>query len=347
AGTETFTYTISDGNTGTATATVTMTVTGVNDNPTANNDAATVVEDSSATVVTVLANDSFAPDTGETLTVTAVTQGTGGGTVTLVAGVVSYAPAANFSGTETFTYTISDGNGGTATGTVTMTVTAVNDNPTANNDIATVVEDSSATVVTVLANDSFAPDTGETLTVTSVTPGSNGGTVTLVAGVVSYAPAANFAGTETFTYTIGDGNTGTATATVTMTVTGVNANPTAANDAATVVEDSSATVVTVLANDSFAPDTGETLTVTSVTPGSNGGTVTLVAGVVTYAPAANFSGTETFTYTISDGNGGTATGTVTMTVTAVNDNPTANNDIATVAEDSSATVVTVLANDSF
>src|SRR6185436_1504353 len=108
------------------------------------------------------------------------------------------------------------------------------------------------------------------LTVASVTQGSNGGTVTLVAGVVTYAPAANFAGTETFTYTIIDGNGGTAT------------------------------VVTVLATDSFAPATGETLTVTSVTPGSNGGTVTLVAGVVTYAPAANFSGTETFTYTIGD-----------------------------------------------
>src|SRR6185503_6500071 len=259
AGTETFTYTISDGNTGTATATVTMTVTGVNDNPTANNDAATVVEDSSATVVTVLANDSFAPDTGETLTVTAVTQGTGGGPVTLGAGVVSYAPAANFAGTETFTYTISDGNTGTATATVTMTVTGVNDNPTANNDVATVVEDSSATVVPVLANDSFAPDTGEPLTVTSVTQGSNGGTVTLVGGVVTYAPAANVSGTETFTYTISDGNGGSSTGTVTMTVTAVNDNPTANNDIATVVEDSSATVVAVLANDSFAPDTGETL----------------------------------------------------------------------------------------
>ncbi len=32
---------------------------------------------------------------------------------------VSYTPAANFIGTETFTYTISDGNGGTDTATVT------------------------------------------------------------------------------------------------------------------------------------------------------------------------------------------------------------------------------------
>src|SRR4029450_980089 len=114
----------------------------------------------------------------------AVTPGSNGGTVALVSGVVSYTPLANFVGTETFTYTISDGNTGTATGTVTMTVTAVNDNPTANNDVATVAEDSTATVVSVLTNDSFAPDTGETLAVTGVTQGANG-TVTLVGGIVS------------------------------------------------------------------------------------------------------------------------------------------------------------------
>ena len=332
---------------GAATLTASSTVAAaVNSNPTANNDAATVAEDSSATVVNVLANDSAAPDTGETLTVTAVTQGSSGGTVTLVGGVVSYTPAANVAGTETFTYTISDGNGGTATGTVTMTVTTVNDNPTAAADAATVAEDSSATVVNVLANDSTVPDTGETLTVTAVTQGSSGGTVTLVGGVVSYTPAANVAGTETFTYTISDGNGGTATGTVTMTVTNGNDTPTANTDAATVAEDASATVINVLANDSAAPDTGETLTVTAVTQGSSGGTVTLVGGVVSYTPAANFAGTETFTYTISDGNGGTATGTVTMTVTNGNDTPMAAADTATVAANSAATSINVLANDS-
>jgi hypothetical protein len=54
--------------------------------------------------------------------------------------------------------------------------------------------------------------------------------------------------------------------------------------------------------------------VTAVTQPANG-TVTLVGGVVSFTPAANFNGTTTFTYTISDGNGGTATATVTVTVT--------------------------------
>jgi uncharacterized repeat protein (TIGR01451 family)/MYXO-CTERM domain-containing protein len=346
SGTTTFTYTISDGNGGTATATVTVTVTPVNDPPTAVNDAVTVAEDSAATVVNVLGNDTSAPDTGETLTVTAVTQPATGGAVTLVGGVVRFTPAANFSGTTTFTYTISDGNGGTATATVTVTVTPVNDPPTAVNDAVTVAEDSGATVVNVLGNDTSAPDTGETLSVTAVTQPAVGGTVTLVGGVVRFTPAANFSGATTFTYTISDGNGGTATATVTVTVTAVNDPPTAVNDAVTVAEDSGATVVDVLANDASAPDTGETLTVTAVTQPATGGSVTLVGGVVRFTPAANFSGTTTFTYTVSDGNGGTATATVTVTVTPVNDPPTAANDAVTVAEDSGATVVNVLANDS-
>ncbi len=74
---------------------------------------------------------------------------TGGGTG------VSYTPAANYFGTDSFTYTICDGNGGTDTATVTMTVTTVNDNPDAVDDTATVAEDSGANAINVLANDTL------------------------------------------------------------------------------------------------------------------------------------------------------------------------------------------------
>jgi hypothetical protein len=50
----------------------------------------------------------------------------------------------------------------------------------------------------------------------------------------------------------------------------------------------------------------------------NGGTVTESAGIITYTPAANFSGLDSFTYTISDGWGGTsAPGFVLITVNDV------------------------------
>ncbi|WP_157272170.1 Ig-like domain-containing protein, partial [Azohydromonas aeria] len=179
-GTTSFTYTVSDGNGGTATATVNVTVTPVNDAPVARPDTFTVAEDSGATVLNVLGNDDTGPDTGETLTVTAVTQPAHGGTVTLVNGVVAFTPAPDFFGTTSFTYTVSDGNGGTATATATVTVTPVNDAPVARPDTLTVAEDSGATVVDVLGNDDAGPDTGETLTVTAVTQPAHGGTVTLV-----------------------------------------------------------------------------------------------------------------------------------------------------------------------
>ncbi len=51
---------------------------------------------------------------------------------------------------------------------------------------------------------------------------------------------------------------------------------------------------------------------------------------------------DTFTYTLTPGS---STATVSMTVTCIDDAPTAVNDAATVLEDSGATAVTVLAND--
>ena len=64
---------------------------------------------------------------------------------------------------------------------------------------------------------------------------------------------------------------------------------------------------------------------TAVTQGANGAATFTPTGV-SYAPAANYFGADSFTYTISDGNGGSATATVNVTVTPVNDNPVANDD---------------------
>ncbi len=338
-GTDTFTYTIDDGNGGTDTATVTVTVGAVNDPPIATDDTVGTNEDTPVTV-DVLPNDSD-PD-GDTLTVTAVTQGTNG-TVTIdpVSGNPIYTPNPDFNGTDTFTYTIDDGNGGTDTATVTVTVGAVNDAPIATDDAVGTNEDTPVTV-DVLPNDSD-PD-GDVLTVTTVTQGTNG-TVTIdpVSGNPIYTPNPDFNGTDTFTYTIDDGNGGTDTATVTVTVGAVNDAPVAVGDSIGTDEDVPVTV-DVLPNDSD-PD-GDTLTVTAVTQGTNGSvTIDPVSGNPVYTPNADFNGTDTFTYTIDDGNGGTDTATVTVTVGAVNDAPIATDDTVGTNEDTSVTV-DVLPNDS-
>jgi hypothetical protein len=324
-GTETFTYTISDGNDMTDTATVTVTVANVNNPPTANDDEFTRAEDAAETTLDVLVNDSFAPDTGETLTITAVGTTSNGGTVVIADDDRSlrYEPDENFSGTETFTYTISDGNGGTATATVEITVTAVNDPPVATDDpvnsARTTAEDTALTIdpATLLVNDTDVED--NTLTITAVS-GAVGGTVSLNAGMILFTPTLNFNGAASFVYTVSDGNGGTDTATVNLTVSPTNDPPTAANDEFEVMRASSNNTLNPLANDDDAPDTGETLTITAVTGISNGGTVTITENGtrLSYTPAVGFSGTETFTYTVSDG---TLTSTATVEVTVTNFTP--------------------------
>jgi hypothetical protein len=122
-----------------------------NNAPTAAADGAITNEDT-AVVVSVLANDSD-PDTGDSLTVSAVTQGANGAVVDNGDGTVTYTPNANFNGADSFTYTVSDGNGGSDTATVNVTVNAVNDAPTTNNVSASGAEDAASIAVTLAGGD--------------------------------------------------------------------------------------------------------------------------------------------------------------------------------------------------
>src|SRR5206468_3906164 len=100
------------------TATVSVTVTSVNDAPVANGDSATTNEDTAVTT-NVVANDNGGPaNEDQTLTVTAVTQGAHGSVVNNGDGTVTYTPAANYFGSDSYTYTIADSDGATATATV-------------------------------------------------------------------------------------------------------------------------------------------------------------------------------------------------------------------------------------
>lgn len=233
-----------------------------------------------------------------------------------------------------------------AISTSNFTITAAgggNTDPVANNDSFTVDQDSVATNFTVLGNDTDTDN--DTLSITSISNISNGGTATVNGTSINYQPAAGFSGTETFTYAISDGNGGTDSATVTVTVTAPNANtaPVANDDNFTIVQDSAATSFTVLGNDTDADS--DTLSITGVSNISNGGTATVNGTNISYQPAAGFSGTETFTYDISDGNGGTDSATVTVTVTVANNAPVANNDSFTVTQNSGSTSFAVLGND--
>ena len=137
---------------------------------------------------------------------------------------------------------------------------------------------------------------------------------------------------------------------MTITVNPLNDAPVAVADtAAPVAEDSLATTFDVLANDTdvdnLSGPANAGLSVGSATNGAHGTVaVALDGSSLSYTPNPDFNGTDSFTYTVTDG-ALTDTTTVSVTVSPVNDAPVAVADTATVAEDSSATTVDVLAND--
>jgi hypothetical protein len=335
-GSDQFNYSIGDGYGGSDSATVFVTVGGVNDPPVAVVDTATVVEDSSANLLDVLGND-VDPD-GDNLTIVSVTTPSHG-SVSTDGNYSYYSPDPDYVGADSFSYTISDGNGGTDTALVNVTVTGVNDPPVANDDVATVAEDSVNNQLDVLLND--VDIDGDGLTITGVSVPLHG-SATFTADYVFYTPDPDYVGADSFSYTISDGNGGTDSAIVSVTVSGVNDPPSAVADAAVVLEDSSGNQIDVLVND--VDIDGDSLTIISVSiPGF--GSVSTDGNYSYYSPDPDFNGIDSFSYTVSDGNGGTDTASVTVTVSAVNDPPVAVADTATVLEDSSSNQIDALLND--
>lgn len=284
---------------------------------TAANDTFTVVRNSAATNINVLANDTFTTGNTGTLTLTSLGTPSAGGTVSIQNNQVRYQPAASFVGTETFTYTVTDNTGlaRTATVTVNVTSTAITP-PTLVNDTFTVVEDAPIASFNVLTNDT-ASATGATMTITAVGTSTRGSTVEIASGgqAIRYRPAANFNGTETITYTVTDSGGGTGTATVTFTVTAVNDAPPAANITRDFFRGDTNKVVATLADYGTNVDGTETLTVAIVGTPTGGGTFTVDGTSIRYTPPnTTFVGTSTVSYRTTDPGGLTATGTLTVNV---------------------------------
>jgi hypothetical protein len=343
--------------------TFTITITGINDPPTFTKGADQVsLEDAGARSVTGWATAiSQGPgETGQAVTFAV----TGNTSPTLFAvgpavsstGTLTYTAAPNASGSSTITITPSD-NGGTANGgdpigdpqSFVITVTPVNDVPAFTKGADQVVGETptaTARIVPIWATGlSPGPADEEAQTLSFVVSNNN---TTLFSiqpavsptGTLTYTQGANRSGLATVTVAIKDnggiangGVDTSATQQFTITIEGVNNDPVAANDLATIPEGAGPTAIPVLANDSDL-DAGNQLLIDRVTCGStnsssscstSGGTVTITGGGtgLTFAPAWLFDGQVSFGYRINDGQGGSDTATVVVTVTKDTTGPSA------------------------
>ncbi|MDO7877403.1 Ig-like domain-containing protein [Hymenobacter sp. ASUV-10] len=294
--------------------------------PTINSQTRSVAENS-ANGTNVGAAITASDADGNTLTY-AITAGNTGGAFAINSATgqltVANSAALNFEATPAYSLTVQVTDNGipaaSASATVNVNVTNVNEAPGAVTDVnaaANTVAENAANGSTVGITASATDPEGTTLSYSLTNNAGGRFAINASTGVVTVANGAllDFETNTSHSITVqaSDGSL-TSSQSFTIAVTNVNEAPVASNNSFSVNQNSGATVLDVLANDSD-PDAGTTLTVTAVTQPANG-TVTLTGGVVRFTPAAGFAGTTTFTYTISDGSL-TSTATVTMTVNDV------------------------------
>jgi hypothetical protein len=187
--------------------------------PVAVDDVLEIDEDGGGTV-DVLANDRD-PD-GTPLSIQSVSASAKKATVSANGGLISYKPAPDSNGTDTFTYTVADAQGNTAVGTVTVRIHAIDDLPRTVDDSVTVPLGQSVTV-NVLGNDTGLGDGIKLLQV--VAPGPRNGTATVSADGRTITYTGNKRGQDSLRYRVYDNGDDNAEAILKITVVGADLQP--------------------------------------------------------------------------------------------------------------------------
>ncbi|MES2826861.1 MAG: Ig-like domain-containing protein [Bacteroidota bacterium] len=222
-----------------------------------------------------------------------------------VTNVVTFTPAAGYSGPDSFTYTLQ-----TTDGLISdPIVVTISIKPAGSSDEVTTPTNIPISI-SVKDNDVSAVGT----TVAVVGAPSNG-TVTVASdGKVLYSPATDFSGKDLFTYTLRtlDGSVSDPIVVI------VNIKPVGTADNVGAV--TGVTLIDVKSNDPSKPNTTVNINTTPLH-----GTVSVnPAGIVTYTPNSGFTGTDVFTYTLKTPDGLTSD-PITVTLTS---NPAGSPDVA-------------------
>jgi hypothetical protein len=329
------------------TATRGITVTAVNDAPVATDQSGLTTNEDTARSVTLAGTDVE----GDALTFSHDATSAQGGTLSGAGSTLTYTPAANYCGTDSFGFTANDGHGGTDAGTIGLSVTCVNDAPvvsttattlsysegdgakTLDNGLTVVDPDSAISGATVSITSNFSSADGDALGATPTATISRSynaatGVLTLtgsdtvaayqaVLRTVTYANSSDTPSTATRTVSVQVTDAASAVsnvATRNITVAAVNDAPVATDQSVSTDEDTPL-LVTLSGTDAESDPLTFTHDATSV----HGGTIS--DSPLTYTPAADYCGPDSFGFTADDGNGGTDDGTISLTVNCVNDAP--------------------------
>src|SRR5690606_17872978 len=220
----------------------------------------------------------------------------------------------------------------------------VDDYPIANADVNSTNEDTPIVGATVVTNDVPSGDGGNVYNNACVvcTTTTNGALTFNPDGTYDYVPNPNYNGTDSFIYELCDVDGDCDTALVIITILPVNDAPVALDDAGLTFEDIPLTI-DVQSNDSDPEN--DVLTTGVVVQPLHGTAVVVNTDSITYFPAPDFNGQDTFEYAICDPGGLCDTGMVIFTVIPVNDAPIANADVNSTNEDTPIVGAMVVTND--
>jgi VCBS repeat-containing protein len=222
-------------------------------------------------------------------------------------------PAHDFNGAIPVTVVVSDGHGGEARATAAITVTPVNDAPVAKAATLRTDEDRSG------STEIEASDVDGDALRFSIKGGARLGAVSVDrAGKVTFAPNANANGTERLTVVVTDSAGASVDVPVDVIVASVNDVPTVAELTLGTREESPTTAQLDV------KDLDSDVLAFSIKQAPQHGSASVDAkGAVTYTPALDYNGNDSFVVLVDDGHGGQAERAIAALVVAVNDRPVA------------------------
>ena len=248
------------------------------------------------------------------------------GTLTGTPPTISYTPATNYFGSDSFTFTVRDSKTESAPAQVSINITPRNRPPVALDGAIETLEDRSVNIT--LAGTDPDDDVLQYEIVLQPRRGKLSGT----GKAYVYHPDTNIFGADSFTFRVADGEFVSSEATVSLAIAPVNDVPVAENKNLKFAEDGEASLLLSGSDPDHDP-----LSYAIMFFPTNG-TITGTAPNLTYRPATNFHGSDILRYVVSDGSATSAVATVWLTIDPVNDAPVVFAQNVTAVEDTPITI---------